>query len=95
MLKIVCLAWKFMRLHVAISFENYFFLPLNINEILWLLLLCCKEKGVWSCNDDIKKTLFISVDFDTFPQVLFRHSVIRFQVIFKKKKKKSLSSIIS
>lgn len=29
MLKIVWLPWKFMRLHVAISFEKFFFLPLQ------------------------------------------------------------------
>lgn len=27
MLKIVWLPWKFMRLHVAISFEKFFFFP--------------------------------------------------------------------
>lgn len=54
MLKIVCLACKFMRLHVAISFEKRLYpsyRPKNINEFLCELILF-EERRVWWCNDE-------------------------------------------
>lgn len=38
MLKIVCLAWKFMRLHVAISFEKRLYPPTAQIKHKWVLM---------------------------------------------------------